>query len=85
MKICRKAKRTNDIEPKFIKLTDPIIAHFLCETINLFISSGIYPDTMKVTEVISIFKKGDREKTTNYRLILLLSQFNKIFEKVLHS
>ena len=40
---------------------------------------------MKVAEVIPIFKKGQKGKTTNYRPISLLSQFNKIFEKLLHS
>jgi len=39
---------------------------------------------MKLAEVIPIFKKGDHEKTTNYRPISLLSQFNKIFEKLLY-
>ena len=52
---------------------------------NLSLTTGIYPDAMKVAEVIPIFKKGDRDKATNYRPISLLSQFNKIFEKMLHS
>ena len=80
-----KARRANDIESKFIKLANPVIANFLSEMFNLSLTTGIYPDAMKVAEVIPIFKKGDREKATYYRPISLLSQFNKIFEKMLHS
>ena len=45
----------------------------------------MYPDSLKVAELISIFKKGEQNKTKNYRPISLLSQFNKIFEKLLYS
>ena len=44
----------------------------------------IYPDSLKLAEVVPMFKKGDREITTNYRPISLLSQFNKVFEKLLY-
>ena len=80
-----KARRANDIESKFIKLANPVIANFLSKMFNLSLTTGIYPDAMKVAEVIPIFKKGDRDKTTNCRPISLLSQFNKIFENMLHS
>jgi len=80
-----KAKRSIDVESKFIKLANPVIAYFLSEIFNLCLTTEIYPDAMKVTEIIPIFKKEDRESTTNYRPISLLSQFNKIFEKMLHT
>ena len=80
-----KARRTNDIESRFIKLANPVIANFLSEMFNLSLTTGIYPDAMKVAEVIPIFKKCDHDKSTNYRPISLLSQFNKISEKMLHS
>ena len=55
------------------------------ELFNLCTRTGTYPDLMKVAEVIPIFKKGQEHKLTNYRPISLLSQFNKIFEKLLRS
>ena len=81
----RKARKALDIEIKFIKLANPIISFFLSELFNLCLSTGTYPDLMKVAEVIPIFKKGQKDKMTNYRPITLLSQFNEIFEKLLHS
>ena len=80
-----KARRAIDTEFRFIKLANPVIAYFLSEMFNLSLTTGIYPDAMNVAEVIPIFKKGDRDKSTNYRSISLLSQFNKIFKKMLHS
>ena len=48
-------------------------------------STGIHPDKLKVAQVTPIFKKGSRLETCNYRPISLLSNINKIFEKVMYS
>ena len=40
---------------------------------------------MKIAHVIPIFKTGNREECANYRPISLLSNFNRIFEKILYS
>ena len=81
----KKAKRTLDIETKFIKYANPVLPVYLSELFNLCVKEGTYPDPLKIAEVIPIFKKGDRSKTTNYRPISILSQFNKIFEKLLYT
>ena len=54
----------------------------MSDLFNYCLSEGVYPDSLKVAEVIPIFKKGDHDETSNYRPISLLSQFNKIFEKL---
>ena len=46
--------------------------------------SGVFPNCLKIAEVVPIFKTGDRSKATNYRPISLLSQFDKILEKTIH-
>ena len=48
------------------------------------LSSGIFPTQLKFAEVKPIFQKGDKNVTSNYRPISLLTSFSKIFEKVIH-
>ena len=81
----KKATRTSDIKTKFIKYANLVISKFVSDLLNSCLKGGVYPDSLKVAEVFLIFKKGEHEKTTNYRPISLLSQFNKIFEKLLYS
>ena len=81
----KKAKRTLDTETKFIKYANPVLSVYLSELFNLCVKEETYPDPLKIAEVIPILKKGDRSKTTNYRPISILSQFNKIFEKLLYT
>ena len=80
-----KVKTTSDIETRFVKYANPVISVFSSKLIDSCISDGIYPDSLKVAEVIPIFKNGGRNRTTNYRPISLLFQFNKVFEKILYN
>ena len=80
-----KAKRTSDIEIRFVKYANPVISVFLSKLINSCISSGIYPDSLQVAEVILILKNGGRDRTTNCHPISLLSRSNKVFEKILYN
>lgn len=42
---------------------------------------GYFPDSLKITEIIPIFKEGDNNKCNNYRPISLLPTIAKLFEK----
>ena len=58
------------------------------QSMHLFYASlmqGEFPECLEVAEVISIHKKGDKNKATKYRTISLLSQFDKIFEKLIYN
>ena len=53
--------------------------------INLSFKNGIYLDNLKVSKVIPVFKeKGSKLDYNNYRPISLLSNLNKIIEKLMH-
>ena len=49
--------------------------------INSSSESGTFPEELKLTKVIPIFKSGDKQDISNYRPISILSFFSKVFEK----
>ena len=73
-----------DVETKFIKLSKNILSLVLSDLFNVCIAQGVFPDCLKIAEVIPIFKKGDHDLATNYRPISILSQFDKIFGKLIY-
>ena len=58
----KKATRTFDIETKFIKFANPAISKFVSDIFNFCLKKGVYPDSLKVEEVIPIFKKVSKTK-----------------------
>ena len=46
---------------------------------------GIFPDKLKTSKIIPIYKKGDTSLMTNYRPITLSSVFNKILERLMYN
>ena len=52
--------------------------------INQSLTSGIFPNSLKIAKVIPIFKKENSKLITNYRPISVLPVISKIFEYVIH-
>jgi hypothetical protein len=46
------------------------------------IFSGIFPMRLKFLEIKPVFKKGDKNETSNYRPVSLLTSFSKILKKL---
>ena len=51
----------------------------------LSLSSGVFPEPLKVAHVVPIFKSGDCYISSNYRPISVLPIFSKLFEKVVYN
>ena len=66
-----------------LKCTSNIISNTLAENINLSISTGVYPNKLKMAKIIPICKTDDNTDPSNYRPIYLLSNFNRIFKKLI--
>ena len=58
----KKATRTFDIETKFLNYANPVISKFVSDLFNFCRKEGVHPDSLKVAEVISIFKKVSKKK-----------------------
>ena len=75
----------DEIPPKVLKWASSIIVPILTKIFNKCIAEGVYPDSLKIARVTPIFKGGNNKKneTTSYRPISILTQINRIFEKLL--
>ena len=48
-------------------------------------SSGIFPSILKTSKIILIYKKGSELECSNYRPISLLSNIDKILERLMYN
>lgn len=80
-----KASGIDKITIKIVKMIGHLIAKPLTHILNNCIENAIFPDHFKKAEILPIFKAGNKELTTNYRPISLISNFAKVFEKAIKS
>ena len=57
---------------------------FLADSTNDSLERGVFPDELKLSEVIPLFKKADSFDKTNYRPVSLLSHISKFFERLIY-
>ena len=53
------------------------------DTISSSIRNGIFPEELKLVEVIPLFKKADPFDKVNYRPVSLLSHVSKVYERII--
>lgn len=66
---------------RFCDIISSVLANFLNKSVSL----GAYPSKLKMSKVIPVYKADDKKDACNYRPISLLSNFNRIFEKVMYN
>ena len=75
----------NSIPTKVLHLLQDQISNHLATVCNLSFSTGVFPAILKTAKVITIHKRNSKLEVSNYRPISLLSNIDKIFEKLMHS
>ena len=79
----KKSSGPNSIPTQILQLLANDICKPLAVIFNLSFNSGTYPDMLKIANAIPIFKKDSKLITSNYRPISLLSNINKLLEKLM--
>ena len=68
---------------KILQLLGPDISVILSNLINLSFTSGSFPSKLKLARITPVLKKGSPLEVQNYRPISLLSNIDKIFQKLI--
>lgn len=68
-----------------IKSARHVLIPILVNIFNNCLTHGIFPKAFKKAIVHPIFKSGDRNSTSNYRPISVLTVLSKIFEKIINN
>ena len=74
----------NKVPIQVLKSINNIISIPLTIIINKSLTSGIFPDSLKIARITPIYKEGSRSDINNYRPISVLPTLSKIFEKLVY-
>ena len=78
-----KASRLDRSSTGLLKVAEDSIVEPIVLLFNQVLATGKSPRAWQTAAVICLFKKCDKHDWANYRLILLLSIFGKLFESVI--
>ena len=81
----QKPSGPNSIPIKILKLMKNDISDQSAVLFNLSFTSGSFPTILKTSKVTPIYKKDSKLKCSNYRPISLLSNIDKILERILYN
>ena len=80
----KKSSGYDKISAKVLKIAAKYHISFITNIINLSISSGTFPTSLKIAQVVPIHKSGNTNDISNFRPISLLPIFSKVLEKIVH-
>ena len=73
------------ISSQLLKSLKPALTQPLRLITNQILTTGIFPDKLKIAKVVPIYKKGENTQLCNYRPISLLPAISKVIEKIMYS
>ena len=75
----------DDLNSMCLKISSRFLLKPLTHICNLSISQGIFPEQLKIANVIPLYKSDDSMSFNNYRPVSVLCVLSKIFEKILYN
>lgn len=86
-KVIRGLKNSNaggpdEISSAFLKKHLMSLVKPLVHLVNLSLREGVFPEKLKVSKVIALFKGGNENDPARYRPLALNSVFSKVYEKI---
>ena len=82
---CKKSHGLYSSPTKLLKCWIGIIALVLSELFIISISLGRYPTKLKLSKNVPVFKSDHEKDPNNYRPMSSLSNFNRIFKRLIYT
>jgi len=81
---CKNSYGYDEISSRILKISTPYVLSPLTYIFNKILSTGIFSDRLKFSEMKPLYQKGDKTEVSNYRLTSFLISFSKIIEKIIY-
>jgi len=78
-----KSKDIYDMSVELLKKCINVLSPTIAFAINYALKKGIFPDSMKISRTVPVYKKGSKTAVSSYRPISIIPIFAKIFETVM--
>ena len=79
------APGSDGVKIKPLQAVNSIIAAPLSHIFNLSVMDGVFPDILKIANVVPLFKKEDPMLFSNYRPVSLLCTLSKVLERIMYN
>ena len=75
----------DDLSSMCLKISSQFFVKPLTHICNLSLSQGIFPEQLKITKVIPLYKSEDSMFFNHYRPVSIICVLSKIFEKIMYN
>ena len=70
---------------KILKFISNLVSSLLTSILNKSLTTRFFSMSSKTTQIVPIFKAGDRRSLNNYRPTSIFHVFSKIFQRIVHN